>query len=83
MAAYGYRPRGDHQHRPSIEFRPDRPAGSKPGCWTAWIAFVSERNRTVYDVAGQTTQEEMEDALSLANDPIPILKAAALRELRG
>ena len=43
----------------------------------------SERNRTVYDVAGQTTQEEMEDALSLADALIPILKAAALEKLQG
>ena len=82
MAAHGYRTRGDHQHRTSIEFvRIALPAGAK--LLERLDRIRSERNRTVYDVAGQTTQEEMEDALSLADALIPILKAAALEKLQG
>jgi len=82
MAAYGYRSRGDHQHRTSIEFV----RIALPGHVTLLDRLDrirSERNRTVYDVAGQTTQEEMEDALTLAAGLTPILKAAALKELQG
>lgn len=77
MAAYRYRAHGEAQHRTIVEF--GRLALPEQESRLARLDRLRQRrHRTVYDVAGQVSAAEVEDALSLARELLPILKRAAL-----
>jgi hypothetical protein len=80
MAAHGYRARGEDQHRTAIEFarlalpehvqrldRVDR--------------LRRRRHRTVYTLAGEVTEVDLNDAFALAEQLLPLLRETALRAL--
>ncbi|MGH2453234.1 MAG: hypothetical protein ACRDF5_05655 [bacterium] len=78
VAAYGYRTRGEDQHRTAIEFaRRAIPEQSRQLDRVDRIR--RERHRTVYRVAGRVTIAEIDDALALAAQRVPLLKQEAMR----
>ncbi len=80
MTAYGYRAKGEGQHRTIIEFvRAVMP--QHDDLLGRLDRLRRRRHQTVYDVAGQVSRAEVEDSLRLAERFIPVLQANALRKV--
>lgn len=81
MAAHGYRARGEAQHWTAIEFaRLALP--QHEDLFDRLDSLRQRRHRTVYGAAGQISNVEVRDALSLAGRVIPILREGAGRVLK-
>lgn len=81
MAARGYRARGEEQHWTAIEFcRLALPEQER--LFDRLDSLRQRRHRAVYGVAGQISNVEVQDALTLAGQVIPALKEEAVRVLK-
>lgn len=82
MAAHGHRARGERQHATIVQFARLALPGNERELDRV-DRLRRRRHRTVYDVAGQVSANEVEDALRLSQQIIPSLQDAALRILKG
>jgi uncharacterized protein (UPF0332 family) len=82
MAAYGYRPRGEAQHRTVIAFaRLALPEHDR--LLDRVDRLRHRRHQTVYGAAGQISAADVETALTLAREIVPVLRDAAVRSLEA
>lgn len=80
MAAHGYRPRGEAQHRTAIAFArlalPERER-----LLDRLDRLRHRRHQAVYGAAGQVSTSDVEAALTLAREIVPALQDSAQRTL--
>lgn len=82
MAAHGYRPRGEAQHRTAIAFaRLALPEHDR--LLDRVDRLRHRRHQAVYGVAGQISAADVEAALALAREIVPVLRNVAARSLEA
>lgn len=82
MAAHGYRPKGEAQHRTTIAFaRMALPEQAR--LLDRVDRLRHRRHRAVYGAVGEISAADVEAALALARDIEPVLRDAALRSLEA
>jgi uncharacterized protein (UPF0332 family) len=82
MAAHGYRARGEAQHRTAIAFaRLALPEHDR--LLDRLDRLRHRRHQAVYGAAGQVSAIDVETALALAREVVPVLRRAAVRRLEA
>jgi hypothetical protein len=80
MAAHGYRPRGEAQHRTAIAFaRLALPEHDR--LLDRVDRLRHRRHQVVYGAVGRISAADVETALILARDIVPVLREAAVQAL--
>jgi uncharacterized protein (UPF0332 family) len=82
MAACGYRPRGEAQHKTAIAFaRLALPEHDR--LLDRVDRLRHRRHQAAYGAAGQISATDVETALALAREILPVLRGAAVRRLEA